>query len=60
MVLCASPDTVREIMIVADALNFDNGEYVFFSIDLFARSVHLACLATAAVLARIITQNVYL
>jgi len=38
VVLCASPDTVREIMIAADAMNFDNGEYVFFNIDLFARS----------------------
>jgi len=38
VVLCASPDTVREIMIAADELNFDNGEYVFFNIDLFARS----------------------
>jgi len=28
-------------MIAADALNFDNGEYVFFNIDLFARSVRL-------------------
>jgi len=41
VVLCASPDTVREIMIAADALNFDNGEYVFFNIDLFARFVRL-------------------
>jgi len=42
VVLCASPDTVREVMITAHALNFDNGEYVFFSIDLFARSVAAA------------------
>lgn len=35
IVLCASPDTVREIMIRAHELNFDNGEYVFFNIDLF-------------------------
>jgi len=28
-------------MIAADELNFDNGEYVFISIDLFARSVSL-------------------
>jgi len=41
VVLCSSPDTVREVMIAADALNFNNGEYVFFSIDLFARSVRL-------------------
>ncbi|PVD36191.1 hypothetical protein C0Q70_03166, partial [Pomacea canaliculata] len=35
IILCASPNTVREIMIQAHELNFDNGEYVFFSIDLF-------------------------
>lgn len=37
VVLCASPDSVREIMIKAHELNFDNGEYVFFNIDLFSR-----------------------
>jgi hypothetical protein len=38
VVLCASPDTVRDIMIEAAKLNFDQqGEYVFFNIDLFAR-----------------------
>ncbi|KAH9507516.1 hypothetical protein Btru_051329, partial [Bulinus truncatus] len=36
VVLCASPNTVREIMIKAHELNFDNGEYVFFNIDLFS------------------------
>ncbi|KAK6176544.1 hypothetical protein SNE40_014809 [Patella caerulea] len=36
VVLCASPDSVREIMIKAHELNFDNGEYVFFNIDLFS------------------------
>ncbi|XP_055883419.1 atrial natriuretic peptide receptor 1-like isoform X4 [Biomphalaria glabrata] len=35
IVLCASPYSVREIMIKAHELNFDNGEYVFFNIDLF-------------------------
>ncbi|XP_076439161.1 atrial natriuretic peptide receptor 1-like [Babylonia areolata] len=35
IVLCASPNSVREIMIQAHDLNFDNGEYVFFNIDLF-------------------------
>ncbi|CAI9726822.1 atrial natriuretic peptide receptor 1-like isoform X2 [Octopus vulgaris] len=35
IVLCASPDTVRDIMIKAAELNFHNGEYVFFNIDLF-------------------------
>lgn len=43
VVLCASPDTVREIMIAADAMNFNNGEYVFFIIDLFARSDTQSC-----------------
>ncbi|KAK3708699.1 hypothetical protein RRG08_010850 [Elysia crispata] len=37
IVLCASQDSVREIMIKAHELNFDNGEYVFFNIDLFSR-----------------------
>ncbi len=37
VVLCASPQAVREIMIKAHELNFDNGEYVFFNIDLFSR-----------------------
>ncbi|ELT96795.1 hypothetical protein CAPTEDRAFT_124162 [Capitella teleta] len=36
VVLCASPDSVREIMIKAAELHFDNGEYVFFNIDLFS------------------------
>ncbi|ESO90424.1 hypothetical protein LOTGIDRAFT_191857, partial [Lottia gigantea] len=36
IVLCASPDAVRNIMIKAHELNFDNGEYVFFNIDLFS------------------------
>jgi len=37
VVLCASADSVRKIMIKAHELNFDNGEYVFFNIDLFSR-----------------------
>ncbi|XP_071098571.1 atrial natriuretic peptide receptor 1-like [Haliotis cracherodii] len=36
IVLCASPESVRNIMIKAHELNFDNGEYVFFNIDLFS------------------------
>ncbi|GFN88712.1 guanylate cyclase [Plakobranchus ocellatus] len=36
VVLCASADTVREIMLKAHELHFDNGEYVFFNIDLFS------------------------
>ncbi|XP_035829365.1 atrial natriuretic peptide receptor 1 [Aplysia californica] len=36
IVLCASTEAVREIMIKAHELNFDNGEYVFFNIDLFS------------------------
>ncbi|PAA73242.1 hypothetical protein BOX15_Mlig025214g3 [Macrostomum lignano] len=36
VVLCADPDTVREIMIKAHELGFINGEYVFFNIDLFS------------------------
>ncbi|XP_069101884.1 atrial natriuretic peptide receptor 1-like isoform X2 [Argopecten irradians] len=36
VVLCASANSVREIMIKAHELNFDNGEYVFLNIDLFS------------------------
>ncbi|ESP00406.1 hypothetical protein LOTGIDRAFT_140809 [Lottia gigantea] len=36
IILCASPSSIREIMIKAHELNFDNGEYVFFNIDLFS------------------------
>ncbi|XP_061190772.1 atrial natriuretic peptide receptor 3-like [Saccostrea echinata] len=36
VLLCASADTVRDIMIKAEELNFDNGEYVFLNIDLFS------------------------
>ncbi|XP_013400521.1 atrial natriuretic peptide receptor 1 [Lingula anatina] len=36
VVLCASPASVREIMLKAEELNFINGEYVFFNIDLFS------------------------
>uniref|UniRef100_A0A1I8IW40 ANF_receptor domain-containing protein n=1 Tax=Macrostomum lignano TaxID=282301 RepID=A0A1I8IW40_9PLAT len=36
VVLCADPDTVRDIMIKAYEHGFINGEYVFFNIDLFS------------------------
>jgi len=39
IILCASPNSVREIMLTARELKFDNGEYVFFNIDLFSRLV---------------------
>ncbi|GAB6027958.1 hypothetical protein CHUAL_002186 [Chamberlinius hualienensis] len=36
IVLCASPDTVRNIMLTAEELNMpQSGDYVFFNIDLF-------------------------
>jgi len=35
--MCASPDTVREIMLTAEQLGMTGGEYVFFSIELFPR-----------------------
>ncbi|XP_037573883.1 atrial natriuretic peptide receptor 1 [Dermacentor silvarum] len=35
VVICASPDTVREIMLTADDLGMDNGDFVFFSVELF-------------------------
>lgn len=34
--MCASPGTIREIMLAADDLNMiDSGEYVFFNIELY-------------------------
>jgi len=45
VVLCASPDSVREIMIKVHELNFDNGEYVFINIDLFSRYYSLCVYA---------------
>lgn len=37
VVLCASANSVREIMIKAAELNFVNGEYVFLNFDLFTQ-----------------------
>jgi Receptor family ligand binding region. len=38
VVLCANPQTVREILLAAEELNMiDSGEYVFFNIELFSR-----------------------
>lgn len=37
VMMCASPRTIREIMLAADDLNMiDTGEYVFFNIDLYS------------------------
>jgi len=41
ILMCSSPDSVREIMIKAAEHNFDNGEYVFFNIDLFSNKANL-------------------
>jgi len=41
VVLCATADTVRKIMLEAAKLHFDNGEYVFINIDLFSTFVFL-------------------
>ncbi|XP_013783339.1 atrial natriuretic peptide receptor 1-like, partial [Limulus polyphemus] len=36
ILICGSPDTVREILLAAEEINMvQNGEYVFFSIELF-------------------------
>lgn len=35
VIFCGSSDSVREILIRAAEMNFDNGEYVFINIDLF-------------------------
>lgn len=38
VIMCASPSTIREIMLAAAELNMvDSGEYVFFNIDIFSR-----------------------
>ena len=37
IILCANADSIREIMITAANHSFDNGDYVFFNIDLFSR-----------------------
>lgn len=38
--MCASPSTIREIMLAAAELNMVNsGEYVFFNIEIFGRYV---------------------
>jgi len=44
VVLCASGDTVRKIMLKAAELHFDNGEYVFVNIDLFSTFVFCFCI----------------
>ncbi|XP_037036994.1 atrial natriuretic peptide receptor 1-like isoform X1 [Bradysia coprophila] len=36
VIMCANPNTIREIMLAAEELNMvDSGEYVFFNIELF-------------------------
>ncbi|GFT64128.1 hypothetical protein NPIL_5101 [Nephila pilipes] len=42
IVICASPDTVREILLAAEEIGMiASGEYVFFSIELFTRYVYV-------------------
>lgn len=36
VILCADPDAVRQLMLIAYDLGFVNGEYVFFNIDLLS------------------------
>lgn len=36
LMLCNSPDSIRQLMLVAHNLNFDNGEYVFINLDPFS------------------------
>ncbi len=43
MILCASPSKVRDILLKAEELGMmDDGEYVFFNVDLFDRLVDLS------------------
>lgn len=45
VVVCASPATVREIMLAADELNMvSSGEYVFFNVELFSNMASAASL----------------
>lgn len=38
VILCASPPKVREIILAADELGMvDQGDYVFFNVELFTR-----------------------
>jgi atrial natriuretic peptide receptor A len=38
VVVCANPNTVRDILLAAEELNMvASGEYVFFNIELFSR-----------------------
>ena len=60
IVLCASPDSVRDIMIQAHDLNFDNGEYVFLNIDLFNRYASSNTRHAYHVRFAFITLNVFL
>lgn len=39
VILCADPDAVRQLMLIAYELGFINGQYVFINIDLLSRSV---------------------
>lgn len=38
VILCADPDAVRQLMLIAYELGFINGEYVFINIDLLSSS----------------------
>jgi hypothetical protein len=43
IVLCASPERVRNILLAAEELNMiGSGEYVFFNVELLNRSVPLS------------------
>ena len=62
VVLCASADSVRDIMIKAHELKFDNGEYVFLNIDLFSRylfSILLCCLESVSSLSRRLIDKIW-
>ena len=40
VILCADPDAVRRLMLLAYEMGFINGDYVFINIDLFSRFVY--------------------
>ncbi|XP_073831869.1 atrial natriuretic peptide receptor 2 isoform X2 [Musca autumnalis] len=42
VIMCADPQSIRQIMLTAEELNMiDSGEYVFINIELFSRSPYL-------------------
>ncbi|KAM3173120.1 hypothetical protein ACTXT7_013118 [Hymenolepis weldensis] len=54
IILCADPQSVRDLMLVADELGYINGEYVFINVDLLRRDESTCALGTTNVRRRIL------